>query len=91
MFFIVLLLQNFANTFMEKGFTPAHEEATASLATSLHTQMVEDIAHDRGIESAAVQALMNEAPLLPVSAKCVVHSAIAFQSNLIRFLAGKGA
>ena len=53
-----------ANLFTEESYTDAHREADTRLLDSLHGQVVAAIAESRRLESAAVDALADRAPLL---------------------------
>jgi protease-4 len=55
--------KNAANTFTESGFTPAHREATERLVESMTEQMVDGIAEGRGLDTPAVRAHIDRAPL----------------------------
>jgi protease IV len=56
--------KSFANRFTEESYTDAHREADTRLLDSLHGQVVRAIAESRRLESAAVDALADRAPLL---------------------------
>jgi protease-4 len=53
-----------ANLFTEESYTDAHREADTRLLDSLHGQVVRAIAESRRLESEAVDALADRAPLL---------------------------
>ena len=53
------------NTFTEKGFTPAHREATESMTRDLFDQLVHGIAEGRHKTDADVRALIDQGPFLP--------------------------
>jgi protease IV len=53
-----------ANLFTEESYTDAHREADTRLLDSLHGQVVAAIAESRRLESKAVDALADRAPLL---------------------------
>jgi protease IV len=60
--------KNAANMFTERGFTPAHREATEGLVSSLTDQLVTGVASGRGLEADDVRALVDRAPLLAAEA-----------------------
>ncbi|RFS81026.1 signal peptide peptidase SppA [Actinomadura spongiicola] len=53
-----------ANTFMEKSYTPEHEESSQRLVASLGEQIVAGIAASRGIPEETVRALTDRGPFL---------------------------
>ncbi|MFF5259110.1 signal peptide peptidase SppA [Actinomadura viridis] len=53
-----------ANTFMEKAYTPEHEESSQRLVTSLGEQVTAGIAASRGLTAERVRELMDRGPLL---------------------------
>ncbi|CAA0117466.1 Protease 4 [Mycolicibacterium vanbaalenii] len=53
-----------ANVFTQDGYTDSHREADSRLVESLHAQVWEAVAASRGIETAALDALADKAPLL---------------------------
>ena len=53
-----------ANLFTQARYTDAHREADTRLVDSLHAQVWQGIAASRGLESAALDALADRAPLL---------------------------
>lgn len=53
-----------ANTFMEKSYTPEHEESSKRLVTSLGEQITEGIAAARGLPADKVRDLTDRGPLL---------------------------
>ncbi len=53
-----------ANVFTQDSYTDSHREADSRLVESLHTQVWEAVAASRGIETAALDALADKAPLL---------------------------
>lgn len=66
--------KNAMNTFTEKGFTPAHEEATSRLITSWYEQMLQGISEGRKMSQDEVRALIDRGPFLgpeAVAAKLV--------------------
>jgi protease IV len=60
--------KNAANTFTERGFTPAHREATEHLVQSVTDQLVTGIAEDRNLDPDDVRALLDRAPLFATEA-----------------------
>lgn len=56
--------KNFPNTFLERGFTPAHREATARLVASAADQIVGGVAEGRRLPTDRVRALVDRGPLL---------------------------
>ena len=61
-------LQNYANTFTEKGYTAAHKEMDESLNRDLFEQIVRDIGDSRKKTEPEVRALIYEGPFLPEDA-----------------------
>ncbi|MFG1999151.1 signal peptide peptidase SppA [Spirillospora sp. NPDC048911] len=57
-----------ANTFMEKGYTPEHEESSRRLVTSLGEQITTGIAAARDLPPDRVRELMDQGPLLAAEA-----------------------
>ena len=57
-----------ANTFTEKGYTPAHREMDQSLNRDLYEQMVRGIADGRKKDEAEIRRLIDEGPFLPEEA-----------------------
>jgi protease IV len=57
-----------ANTFTEKGLTPAHREMAESLTADLYEQLVRGIADGRHKEEAEIRAILDRGPLLPEQA-----------------------
>lgn len=53
-----------ANVFTQDSYTDSHREADSRLVESLHAQVWEAVAVSRGIETAALDALADKAPLL---------------------------
>ncbi|MEV4254911.1 signal peptide peptidase SppA [Spirillospora sp. NPDC049652] len=53
-----------ANTFMEKGYTPEHEESSRRLVESLGEQLAKGIAEARGLTVERVRELTDRGPLL---------------------------
>ncbi|GAA1889532.1 signal peptide peptidase SppA [Actinomadura bangladeshensis] len=53
-----------ANTFMEKTYTPEHEESSKRLVTSLGEQIAAGIAAARGLTEDEVRALVDRGPFL---------------------------
>ncbi len=53
-----------ANTFTEGGYTDAHREADTALVDSLRAQVWEAVAASRGVDTPALDALADRAPLL---------------------------
>lgn len=56
------------NTYLEKTFTPAHREMSASLNRSQYDQLVRTIADARGKSEADVRALIDQGPFQPAEA-----------------------
>ena len=54
--------KNAFNTFVDTAYTRAHEEATAAVMRSQFGQMVRGIAERRGLDSAAVDELVDRGP-----------------------------
>jgi protease IV len=55
--------KNAGNVFTERGFTDAHREATERVVQSVMEQLVTSIAANRGLDTLAVQGLIDRAPL----------------------------
>ncbi|QXJ24767.1 signal peptide peptidase SppA [Actinomadura graeca] len=53
-----------ANTFMERTYTPEHEESSQRLVTSIGEQITEGIAAARGLTAEKVRELTDRGPLL---------------------------
>ncbi|WP_207547251.1 S49 family peptidase, partial [Mycobacterium talmoniae] len=53
-----------ANLFTQDSYTDAHREADTALVESLHAQVRQAVADSRGLDTAAVDALADRAPLL---------------------------
>lgn len=60
--------KNAMNTFTEKAYTSAHEEAMLGIATSWHEQLIEAIASSRGKSADEVRALIDRGPYLGTEA-----------------------
>lgn len=54
-----------ANTFTEKGFTPAHREMAESLNRDLYSQLLRGIGDGRGKSEDEVRRLLDHGPYLP--------------------------
>lgn len=54
-----------ADVFTETGFTEPHREAVTTLLDSQFDHLVADVAADRKLDTAAVRAAVDRAPLLP--------------------------
>jgi protease-4 len=57
-----------ANTFMERHYTPEHQESSQRLITSVVEQIVAGIASGRGLSPERVRELMDRGPLLATEA-----------------------
>jgi|tagenome__1003787_1003787.scaffolds.fasta_scaffold20923646_2 protease-4 len=57
-----------ANTFMERAYTPEHEEMSGRLVASAGEQVVEGVAAGRGLPESRVRELIDRAPLLGAEA-----------------------
>jgi len=57
-----------ANTFMERAYTPEHEEMSGRLVASAGEQVVEGVASGRGLSQERVRELIDRAPLLGAEA-----------------------
>jgi protease-4 len=57
-----------ANTFTERGFTPAHREMTDSLTRDLYEQIIRGVAEGRKKTEAEVRTLVDEGPFTPEDA-----------------------
>ncbi len=60
--------KNAVNTYTQKGFTEAHEEAMNALVESQFAQIVRGIAESRGLEDGTVRALFDGGPYFGVEA-----------------------
>jgi protease-4 len=56
------------NTFIERGYTPAHREMDESLNRDLFEQIVRGIAEGRNKEEGEIRRLLDEGPFLPEDA-----------------------
>jgi protease IV len=71
------------NTYLEKGFTPAHKEMSASLNRSQYDQLVETIAEARSKGEAEVRALIDQGPFQPADALRVgLIDEVAYEDEL---------
>jgi protease-4 len=61
--------KNAPNQFTEKGFTEPHREQMEALVDSLFEQFVRGVAEGRGLEPAAVRALVDRGPFTAAEAK----------------------
>lgn len=57
-----------ANTFMERGYTPAHRESSGRLVESVAEQVTAAIAQGRGLDESRVRELIDRGPLLAAEA-----------------------
>ena len=57
-----------ANTFMERSYTPEHQEMSGRLVASAGEQVVEGVATGRGLTQERVRELIDRAPLLGAEA-----------------------
>jgi protease-4 len=57
-----------ANTFMERAYTPEHEEMSGRLVASAGEQVVQGVAAGRGLPEEGVRELIDRAPLLGAEA-----------------------
>lgn len=72
-----------ANTFTEKGFTPAHREMAESLTRDAFEQLVAGIADGRRLSVDEVRALIDEGPFLPEEAlRAGLVDALAYEDQL---------
>ncbi len=60
--------KNAVNTFTQKGYTPAHREATEALLDSLYDEMVGGIARGRGLAPERVVELIDGGPYIATEA-----------------------
>jgi len=71
------------NTYLEKAFTPAHKEMSASLNRSQYDQLVRTIADARGKSEAEVRALIDQGPFQPIDALRVgLIDEVAYEDEL---------
>jgi protease-4 len=61
--------KNAMNQYTERDYTPAHREALSSVLMSMHRQLVAGVAAARGLEPAAVAALIDRGPFLGPEAR----------------------
>jgi protease-4 len=54
--------KNAVNPYLYADYTPAHREATLGWMTSIYDSMLKDIAHDRRMDKAKVQAIIEAGP-----------------------------
>lgn len=59
--------KTFGDMLANKQMTPAHREMANSLLDSINAQFVNGLARGRGLEPAAVQALIDECPVTPAA------------------------
>ena len=73
-----------ANTFTEKGFTPAHREMDIALNRDLYDQIVRGIAEARHRSDAEIRQLLDNGPFLPEAAKQAgLIDAVAYEDQVI--------
>jgi protease-4 len=71
------------NTYLEKGFTPAHKEMSDSLNRSQYEQLVRAIAGARGKSEAEVRTLIDQGPFQPADALRVgLIDEVAYEDEL---------
>ncbi|MQY03205.1 signal peptide peptidase SppA [Actinomadura macrotermitis] len=84
-----------ANTFMEKGYTPEHEESSRRLVASLGEQLTAGIAAARGLTEERVRELTDRGPLLAAEAlEAGLVDALGYRDEVyaeLRAKAGPGA
>jgi protease-4 len=81
-----------ANTFTEKGFTPAHKEVSESLNRDLYDQIVLGIAEGRKKTEAEVRALIDQGPFLPEDAlRAGLIDDVAYEDQVAEKLRQEGA
>lgn len=56
--------KNALNGYTERAYTPAHKEALGAVLQSMHGQLVRGVAEGRGLDAAAVGALIDRGPFL---------------------------
>jgi protease-4 len=87
--------KNAMNMYTERSLTPAHREALASVLGSMHGQLVRGLAEGRGLEPAAVSALIDRGPFLgPEALQERLVDRLAYRDELIDHVmakAGAGA
>ena len=72
-----------ANTFTEKGFTPAHREMSRSLNRDLYDQLVEAIALGRGRSVEDIRNAIDQGPFLPEDAVAAgLVDAVAYDDQI---------
>ena len=54
--------KNAVNPYLYDDYTPAHREATLGWMTSIYQSMLKDIAHDRRMDAAKVQSIIEAGP-----------------------------
>ncbi len=71
------------NTYLEKGYTPAHREMARSLNKSQYDQLVRAIADGRKKKEGDVRALIDEGPFEPVDAlRAGLIDEVAYEDEL---------
>jgi protease-4 len=87
--------KNAMNMYTERSYTPAHREALAAVLTSMHGQLVRGVAEGRGLDPAAVPALIDRGPFLgPEALQERLVDRLAYRDELVAHLhekAGAGA
>jgi protease IV len=80
-----------ANTFTERGFTPAHREMAESLNADLYQQLIRAIADGRQLSEADVRQLVDEGPFLPEDAlRAGLVDDLAYEDQLDERLRAEG-
>lgn len=82
--------KNAFNTFTERSFTKAHEEATQALLGEILDQLVADIAADRKLDEQTVRKLFAEGPFLAdaaLAAKLIDH--VGYRDQVVAAAKGK--
>jgi len=87
--------KNAMNTYTERGYTPAHREALGAVLASLHSQLVRGVAEGRGLDVAAVAALIDRGPFLgPEALQEKLVDRLGYRDELMAHVkekAGEGA
>ena len=87
--------KNAMNMYTERGYTPAHREALGAVLASMHAQLVRGVAEGRGLDIAAVTALIDRGPFLgPEALQEKLVDRLGYRDELmahVREKAGEGA
>lgn len=86
--------KNAKNLLTERGFTPAHREATGRVVESLFAQLVDAVAEGRGLSASTVRDLVDRGPLFGADAvEAGLVDGLAYRDEVVdrvKRLAGGG-